>query len=221
MEQGWSWLKTRLLQGNLLWTYKQRKERRNWSTPPWLLSKKRRQGDSISFSPLTPALPQYQTGWEAFLPGINSMSQATLGVRVKGAGSFKCKPNMARQPALISPKIKENTHLTQKAWKSSWIFPKVSRHRPCDYLPLSSSLISIYFFLQISTFHNNFYKSFPKERSMEIQKGGDIPIGRDDSFCYTVEANTASLVSQLVKNSPAKQETPVQFLGQENPLEKG
>ena len=114
---------------------------------------------------------------------------------------------MARQPALISPKIKENTHLTQKAWKSSWIFPEVARHRPCDYLPLSSSLISIYFFLQISTFHSNFYKSFPKERSMEIPKGGDIPICRDDSFCYTVEANTASLVSQLVKNSPAEQET--------------
>ena len=63
--------------------------------------------------------------------------------------------------------------------------------------------------------------SFPKERSMEIQKGGDIPICTDDSFCYTVEANTASLVAQLVKNSPAKQETPVQFLGQEGLLEKG
>ena len=56
---------------------------------------------------------------------------------------------------------------------------------------------------------------------MEIQKGGDIPICTDDSFCYTVEANTASLVAQLVKNSPANQETPVQFLGQEDPLEKG
>ena len=29
-----------------------------------------------------------------------------------------------------------------------------------------------------------------------------------------------SLISQLVKNPPAKQETPVQFLGQEDPLEK-
>ena len=50
---------------------------------------------------------------------------------------------------------------------------------------------------------------------MEIQKGGDIPICTDDSFCYT-EANTASLVVQLVKNSPAKQEISVQFLGQED-----
>ena len=30
----------------------------------------------------------------------------------------------------------------------------------------------------------------------------------------------ASLVAQLVKNPPATQETPVQFLGQDNPLEK-
>ena len=31
----------------------------------------------------------------------------------------------------------------------------------------------------------------------------------------------ASLVAQLVKNLPAMQETLVQFLGQEDPLEKG
>ena len=31
----------------------------------------------------------------------------------------------------------------------------------------------------------------------------------------------ASLMAQLVKNLPAMQETPVQFLGQEDPLEKG
>ena len=30
-----------------------------------------------------------------------------------------------------------------------------------------------------------------------------------------------SLVAQLVKNPPAMQETPVQFLGWEDPLEKG
>ena len=33
--------------------------------------------------------------------------------------------------------------------------------------------------------------------------------------------NRASLVTQLVKNPPALQETPVWFLGQEDPLEKG
>ena len=31
----------------------------------------------------------------------------------------------------------------------------------------------------------------------------------------------ASLTAQLVKNPPAMQETPVQFLGWEDPLEKG
>ena len=31
----------------------------------------------------------------------------------------------------------------------------------------------------------------------------------------------ASLVAQLVKNPPAMQDTPVQFLGQKDPLEKG
>ena len=31
----------------------------------------------------------------------------------------------------------------------------------------------------------------------------------------------ASLVAQWVKNPPAMQETPVPFLGQEDPLEKG
>ena len=31
----------------------------------------------------------------------------------------------------------------------------------------------------------------------------------------------ASLIAQLVKNLPAMKETPVQFLGQEDPLEKG
>ena len=31
----------------------------------------------------------------------------------------------------------------------------------------------------------------------------------------------ASLISQLVKNPPAMQETPVLFLSQEDPLEKG
>ena len=31
----------------------------------------------------------------------------------------------------------------------------------------------------------------------------------------------ASLIAQLVKNPPAMQETPVRFLGWEDPLEKG
>ena len=42
------------------------------------------------------------------------------------------------------------------------------------------------------------------------------------SFLMTlnVKAGT-SLVAQLIKNLPAMQKTPIQFLGQEDPLEKG
>ena len=35
------------------------------------------------------------------------------------------------------------------------------------------------------------------------------------------EALRPSLIAQLVKNPPAMQETPIQFLGQEDLLEKG
>ena len=38
---------------------------------------------------------------------------------------------------------------------------------------------------------------------------------------YPLQYSWTSLVAQLVKNLPAKQETWVQSLGQENPLEKG
>ena len=38
---------------------------------------------------------------------------------------------------------------------------------------------------------------------------------------YSYTSLGASLIAQLVKNPPAMQETPVQFLGLEDPLEKG
>ena len=40
-------------------------------------------------------------------------------------------------------------------------------------------------------------------------------------LCNPKEAIRASLIAQLVKNLPAMQETPVQFLGWEDLLEKG
>ena len=40
-------------------------------------------------------------------------------------------------------------------------------------------------------------------------------------FLWNSLDNWASLIGQLVKNLPAMQETLVQFLGQEDPLEKG
>lgn len=47
----------------------------------------------------------------------------------------------------------------------------------------------------------------------------EITTPRDKSFYHTHDR--ASLIAQLVKNPPAMQETPVQFMGQEDPLEKG
>ena len=38
---------------------------------------------------------------------------------------------------------------------------------------------------------------------------------------YSFIFGLASLIAQLVKKLPAMQETPVRFLGQEDPVEKG
>ena len=40
-------------------------------------------------------------------------------------------------------------------------------------------------------------------------------------ICIPLHIYEASLGAKLVKNPPVTQETPVQFLGQEDPLEKG
>ena len=46
--------------------------------------------------------------------------------------------------------------------------------------------------------------------------------GKEDlNIIYHLHLNGASLIAQLVKNLPAMQETPVRFLGQEDPLENG
>ena len=41
------------------------------------------------------------------------------------------------------------------------------------------------------------------------------------NFYWSIVTFSASLVSQLEKNFPAMQESPVQFLGQEDQLQKG
>ena len=43
----------------------------------------------------------------------------------------------------------------------------------------------------------------------------------DSGLLFPCPHSWASLVPQLVKNPPAVQETPVQFLGQEDPVEEG
>jgi len=42
-----------------------------------------------------------------------------------------------------------------------------------------------------------------------------------ETHCPDENKGKGSLTAQLVKNLPAMQETPVQVLGQEDPLEKG
>ena len=50
-----------------------------------------------------------------------------------------------------------------------------------------------------------------------------LELGRStgEGIGYPLQYSWASLVAQLVKNQPATQETLVQFLGQDVPLEKG
>ena len=62
-------------------------------------------------------------------------------------------------------------------------------------------------------------------RSLKLQADSlpSEPLGKPQraSDCIRLELRRASLVAQLVKNPPAIQETPVQFLGQEDSVEKG
>ena len=48
-----------------------------------------------------------------------------------------------------------------------------------------------------------------------------LPTGLTDGRTGLFTLGWASLTAQLVKDPPAMQETPVQFLGWEDPLEKG
>ena len=63
-----------------------------------------------------------------------------------------------------------------------------------------------------------------KESACSAGDLGSIPgLGRSpgEGIGYPPQYSWASLGAQLVKNLPEMQETPVQFLGQEGPLEKG
>ena len=66
--------------------------------------------------------------------------------------------------------------------------------------------------------------SVGKESASNAGDPGSIPgSGRSpgEGTGYPLQYSWASLVAQLVKNPPAMQETMVQFLGWEDPLEKG
>ena len=66
--------------------------------------------------------------------------------------------------------------------------------------------------------------SVSKEYACNAGDPGSIPgSGRSigEGIGYPLQYSWASLVTQLVKNLPAMQETLAQFLGWEDPLEKG
>ena len=63
-----------------------------------------------------------------------------------------------------------------------------------------------------------------KESACNVGDPSSIPGSErspGEGIGYPLQYSWASLLAQLVKNPPAMQETPVQFLGQENSLEKG
>ena len=66
--------------------------------------------------------------------------------------------------------------------------------------------------------------SVGKEAACHAGDPGSIPgSGRSpgEGTGYPLQYSWASLVAQFIKNPPARQETPVRFLGQKDPLEKG
>ena len=60
----------------------------------------------------------------------------------------------------------------------------------------------------------NHRRGWPEEYKIANEK-------ENQAFSVCLRLIKASLVAQLVKNPPVMQETPVWFLGQEDPLEKG
>ena len=85
----------------------------------------------------------------------------------------------------------------------------------------------------VSLIHFEFFKTFKigilwqlsgKESACHAGDPSSIPgLGRSsgEGVGHPLQYSWASLVAQLVKNLPVMQETPVRFLGQEDPLEKG
>ena len=85
---------------------------------------------------------------------------------------------------------------------------------------LLSSLILVFFCI----FRASLISSVGKESTFNAGDPGSPPgLGGSlgEGIGYPLQYSWAFLVAQLVKNPPAMQETPVQFLGSEDLLEKG
>ena len=93
----------------------------------------------------------------------------------------------------------------------------------------SSSLIFKVVILLLKYNRSTMVVGFPdssvgKEPTCNAGDSGTIPgsgRSRGEGIDYPFQCSWASLVAQLVKNLPAMQETPVQFLGWEDLLERG
>ena len=76
----------------------------------------------------------------------------------------------------------------------------------------------------VTKFVIQFVEDSGKESSCNAGDPSSIPgSGRStgEGIGYPLQYSWTSLMAQLVKNLPAMPETPVQFLGLEDPLEKG
>ena len=112
--------------------------------------------------------------------------------------------------------------------KWSWIETVINMGFSCHY---SLPVIYLLQFLFTSTFKEILFRALkPAFQHVIIvqwllSSGGDLNCQVQMIFrimnylCLFIQR--ASLIAQLVKNVPAMQETPVRFLGQEDPLEKG
>ena len=117
---------------------------------------------------------------------------------------------------------------------SNYIFPPVSlSFCPClsthTYKHTQSWLFDAELFLCFRVYYNHFLVGFPES---SVGKGfacnaGDPSLipesGRStgEGIGYPLQYSWASLVAQLIMNSPTMWETWVRFLGWEDPLEKG
>ena len=78
------------------------------------------------------------------------------------------------------------------------------------------------FFPCLSNGHNNAPLNLSTVRIHYIRYGWEYTkLAISDNYQSPNMVSWDSLIAQLVKNSPAMQETPVWFLGLEDPLEKG
>ena len=90
------------------------------------------------------------------------------------------------------------------------------------FLPPAQTSFQIQHFSLVKTAEYTFF--FPSFNTLSFNTGdapGSIVVQEDTGINEAFLCLQASLVAQLVKNPPAKQETLVQFLGQEDLLEKG